>query len=250
MVQPEQVADPEVEADRQDLIERSPLFHVDQIEAPLLVVHGANDPRVKQQESDQIVTALRDKDKAVRAAVKQNAGVQEALANAGTENERAHFARWMKDKTVQLVGFGTFNVKKRAARKGRNPQTGEWEDGETTFFNCSAWRDLGEDIAATISKGTRVVVTGSVRSRDWEDRDGNKRTSIEIDVDEVPLVDGALAAIEKGLAPGGLFTNQHYYTAVVDSRTGADGRTVELMYETDVRGHSGTFRLHVSDEAD
>ncbi|MHC4408922.1 MAG: single-stranded DNA-binding protein, partial [Planctomycetota bacterium] len=41
-----------------------------------------------------------------------------------------------------------------------------WEDGEPSFFNCSAWRDLGENIAASIHKGTRVIVTGSVTSRD------------------------------------------------------------------------------------
>ncbi len=55
------VGDPAKEADREDLIARSPLFFVDQIKVPLLVVHGANDPRVKQHESDQIIVALRDK---------------------------------------------------------------------------------------------------------------------------------------------------------------------------------------------
>jgi dipeptidyl aminopeptidase/acylaminoacyl peptidase len=68
------VGDPEVEADRQDLIARSPLFKVDQIEAPLLVVHGANDPRVKQHESDQIVVALREKGKDVEYIVAPDEG--------------------------------------------------------------------------------------------------------------------------------------------------------------------------------
>jgi len=68
------VGNPEVEADRQDLIARSPLFHCDQIEAPLLVVHGANDVRVTQHESDQIVTALRDKGKAVEYVVAPDEG--------------------------------------------------------------------------------------------------------------------------------------------------------------------------------
>lgn len=66
----------------------------------------------------------------------------------------------------------------------RRDENGNWGDGDPSFFNCNAWRDLGENIAASISKGNRVVVTGSVRARDWEDRDGNKRTSIEIEVDE------------------------------------------------------------------
>ena len=73
-----------------------------------------------------------------------------------------------------------------------------WEDGDPSFFNCSAWRDLGENIAASISKGTRVIVTGSVTSRDWEDRDGNKRTSIEIDVEECsPSLRWAQATVER-----------------------------------------------------
>lgn len=68
------VGNPEVEADREDLIARSPLFHCDQIEAPLLVVHGANDPRVKQHESDQIVVALRQKEKDVEYIVAPDEG--------------------------------------------------------------------------------------------------------------------------------------------------------------------------------
>ncbi|MCK9995860.1 MAG: S9 family peptidase [Candidatus Krumholzibacteria bacterium] len=68
------VGNPEVEADRADLIARSPLFSCDQIKAPLLVVHGANDPRVKQHESDQIVVALRQKEKAVEYVVAPDEG--------------------------------------------------------------------------------------------------------------------------------------------------------------------------------
>jgi dipeptidyl aminopeptidase/acylaminoacyl peptidase len=68
------VGDPEVEADRLDMIERSPLFKADQIQCPLLVVHGANDPRVKQHESDQIVVALRSKGKDVEYIVAPDEG--------------------------------------------------------------------------------------------------------------------------------------------------------------------------------
>jgi len=68
------VGNPEVEADREDLIARSPLFHCDAIKAPLLVVHGANDPRVKQHESDQIVVALRSKGKDVEYIVAPDEG--------------------------------------------------------------------------------------------------------------------------------------------------------------------------------
>ncbi|MCP4571696.1 MAG: S9 family peptidase [bacterium] len=68
------VGNPEVESDRQDLIARSPLFHSDDIKCPLLVVHGANDPRVKQRESDQIVVSLRSKDKPVEYIVAPDEG--------------------------------------------------------------------------------------------------------------------------------------------------------------------------------
>jgi selenide,water dikinase len=60
--------------------------------------------------------------------------------------------------------------------------------------------------------------------------------TLEIAVLDVPLVEGAKQAIEKGLAPGGLFSNQHYYSAFVESRTRADGRTVELMYDPQTSG--------------
>lgn len=68
------VGNPAIETERQDLIDRSPLFKCDQIKAPLLVVHGANDPRVKQHESDQIVVALRQKQKPVEYLVAKDEG--------------------------------------------------------------------------------------------------------------------------------------------------------------------------------
>lgn len=100
------------------------------------------------------------------------------------------------DNFVQIIGNVTRDPELRFTPTGaavcsfgiawtpRRKTDNGWEDGDPSFFNCSAWRDLGENIAASIMKGNRVVVTGSVRSREWEDRDGNKRTSIEIDVDE------------------------------------------------------------------
>ena len=60
--------------------------------------------------------------------------------------------------------------------------------------------------------------------------------TVEISVADVPLVEGALATLERGLAPGGLFSNQHYYSAFVDSRTRVDARMVELMYDPQTSG--------------
>ena len=121
------------------------------------------------------------------------------------------------DNFVQIIGNVTRDPELRFTTGGtavcsfgiaytprKRNANGEWEDGDTSYFNCSAWRDLGENIAASISKGMRVVVTGSVRARDWEDRDGNKRTSIEIDVDDcAPSLRWAQAQVERTSRSGG-----------------------------------------------
>lgn len=64
-------------------------------------------------------------------------------------------------------------------------QTQEWKDGDTLFMRCNAWRQLAENVAESLTRGSRVVVTGRVGQRNWEDKEGGKRTSIELTVDEV-----------------------------------------------------------------
>ena len=89
-------------------------------------------------------------------------------------------------------------------------------------------------LSAGASAATDVTGFGLVgHARELADASG---VTLEIAVLDVPLIEGALSAIEKGLAPGGLFSNQHYYTAFVESRTRADGRTVELMYDPQTSG--------------
>lgn len=63
----------------------------------------------------------------------------------------------------------------------------EWKDGESLFVRCSAWRDLGENVAASLVKGTRVTVSGALKQRSYQDREGNQRTSMELDCDEVAV---------------------------------------------------------------
>ena len=63
-------------------------------------------------------------------------------------------------------------------------ESGEWRDGEATFLRCAAWRGLGENIAASLTKGSRVVVTGALRVRGFTRDDGSKGTSVEMDVNE------------------------------------------------------------------
>lgn len=80
----------------------------------------------------------------------------------------------------------------------RKREGDKWVDGETSWFRCTAWRDMAENIASSIQKGDRVVVTGQVSAREWEDRNGDKRTSVEIQVDEcAPSLRWATASVNK-----------------------------------------------------
>lgn len=64
-------------------------------------------------------------------------------------------------------------------------QSGEWKDGEALFLRCSIWRDAAENVTESLEKGSRVVVQGRLKQRSYQDREGNNRTSIELDVDEI-----------------------------------------------------------------
>ncbi|MFD7153182.1 single-stranded DNA-binding protein [Kribbella sp. NPDC059898] len=64
-------------------------------------------------------------------------------------------------------------------------QSNEWKDGETLFISCSVWRQVAENVAESLTRGSRVVVTGRLKARSYDDRDGNKRTVFECDVEEI-----------------------------------------------------------------
>ena len=82
-------------------------------------------------------------------------------------------------------------------RKWQNRQTQEWEEA-TSFFDVVCWRELAENVAESIPKGARVVVTGRLEQRSWESPDGDKRSKIEIVADEVaPSLRWASASVTK-----------------------------------------------------
>jgi single-strand DNA-binding protein len=82
-------------------------------------------------------------------------------------------------------------------------QTNEWKDGETMFLNCSVWRQAAENAAESLQRGMRVVVSGRMRARSYETREGEKRTVFEIDVDEVgPSLKYATAKVTKTTRSG------------------------------------------------
>jgi single-strand DNA-binding protein len=84
-------------------------------------------------------------------------------------------------------------------------QTSEWKDGETLFMRCSIWREAAENVAESLHRGTRVVVTGRLVSRSWDDKEsGQKRTVMEMQVDEIgPSLKYATAKVNKSQRGGG-----------------------------------------------
>ena len=85
-------------------------------------------------------------------------------------------------------------------------QSNEWKDGETLFMRCSVWREAAENVAESLHRGTRVVVTGRLKSRSYETKEGEKRTVVEMDVDEVgPSLRYATAKVNKTQRGGGNF---------------------------------------------
>ena len=83
----------------------------------------------------------------------------------------------------------------------------DWKDGETLFMRCSVWRDAAENVAESLQRGTRVLVSGRLKSRSYETKEGEKRTVIEMDVDEVgPSLKYATAKVnrtQRGTGGGG-----------------------------------------------
>ncbi|WP_324653297.1 single-stranded DNA-binding protein [Georgenia sp. H159] len=83
-------------------------------------------------------------------------------------------------------------------------QSNEWKDGETLFMRCSVWREAAENVAESLAKGNRVVVQGRLVQRSFETREGEKRTVVEMQVDEVgPSLRYATAKVTRTQRGGG-----------------------------------------------
>lgn len=84
--------------------------------------------------------------------------------------------------------------------------TNEWKDGEALFLSCNVWRQAAENAAETLQRGMRVIVTGRLKQRSYETREGEKRTVYEVEVDEVgPSLRYASAKVTKSSRSGGGF---------------------------------------------
>jgi len=121
----------------------------------------------------------------------------------------------MADSTVTIVGNITRDPELRFTAGGKGiasfglavnrrwQQNGEWQE-KVSFFNVTAWDTLGENIAASLTKGTRVIVTGRLEQREYETKEGEKRNVVEIVADEIgPSLRWARAEVERISRDGG-----------------------------------------------
>lgn len=103
---------------------------------------------------------------------------------------------------LRFTQSGTAMLTGSIADNRRYQVNGEWQE-ETSYVNFVAWRDLAENAAATLSKGMRVVVTGRLQQRSYEDKDGNKRNAFDIVVDDIaPSLRFATATVAKTTKTG------------------------------------------------
>ena len=85
-------------------------------------------------------------------------------------------------------------------------QTNEWKDGDTLFMRCSVWRQYAENVAESLQRGMRVIATGRLKQRSYETKEGEKRTVVEMEVDDIgPALRFATAKVAKVSRSGGGF---------------------------------------------
>lgn len=104
-------------------------------------------------------------------------------------------------------GAAVANFTVASTPRSYNRETQQWEDGEALFLRCSVWRQLAENVAESLTKGMRVIVQGNLRQRSYQTKEGEKRTSYELDVQEVgPSLTFAKAHVQRNdRAQGGSY---------------------------------------------
>ncbi len=106
------------------------------------------------------------------------------------------------------TGQAVANFRVASTPRFMDRQTNEWKDGDALFLTCNVWRQAAENVAESLQRGMRVIVSGRLRQRSYETREGEKRTVYEIEVDEVgPSLRNASAKVNRSSrstgGPGG-----------------------------------------------
>jgi single-strand DNA-binding protein len=110
------------------------------------------------------------------------------------------------DPELRFTPSGQPVAKFRVASTPRylDKNTNEWKDGDSLFLTCNVWRQAAENVAESLTRGTRVIVSGRLRQRSYETKEGEKRTVYEIEVDDVgPSLRNASAKVSKMARTGG-----------------------------------------------
>src|SRR5919198_4663133 len=102
-----------------------------------------------------------------------------------TDNYTSIVGNLVDDPELRFTGNGTAVANLRVAVTQRIQQDGTWRDGETSFFKVNVWRGQAENLADSLAKGDRVMVSGRLRQRSWETPEGEKRSVTELEADEV-----------------------------------------------------------------
>jgi single-strand DNA-binding protein len=101
------------------------------------------------------------------------------------DNHTTIVGNLVEDPEVRFTNNGTPVTNLRVAVTQRVQHDGEWRDGDTSFFKVNVWRSQAENLADSLTKGDRVMVTGRLRQRSWETPEGDKRSVTELEADEV-----------------------------------------------------------------
>ena len=110
------------------------------------------------------------------------------------------------DPELRFTPSGQPVAKFRVASTPRflDKNTNEWKDGDSLFLTCNVWRQAAENVAESLTRGTRVIVSGRLRQRSYETKEGEKRTVYEVEVDDVgPSLRNASAKVSKMARSGG-----------------------------------------------
>src|SRR6476469_6865475 len=100
------------------------------------------------------------------------------------------------------TGAAVANFTVASTPRSFDKNTGEWKDGDALFLRCSLWRQPAENVAETLTRGSRVIVTGRLTQRSYETREGEKRTVVELAVEEIgPSLRYATAQVNKATRP-------------------------------------------------
>ncbi len=115
-----------------------------------------------------------------------------------TDNQVTLVGNLTDDPELKFTANGAAVANFRLAVTPRVREGDSWKDGETSFFRINVWRQMAENVAESMTKGSRAVVVGRLRQRSWETPEGEKRTVTEVEADEVaPSLKFATAKVER-----------------------------------------------------